>query len=164
MKIVQPINIDFARPYPPWQLRIKNAVLCQVNPSDGHISIIEVRPSMVSKKDLLGWAYKFSGVFKGDGTAVKEVDLSVVCLFQHGPIVIREKTLYDIDLKESRILIKGKNNWWQLDENETISESNFVSSLDKKGVYAIQFVIINKHTGKPTQVHTTTRQSSSQEF
>ncbi len=164
MRVVQPIDINFAHLYPPWQLRSKRALQYKINPFDNSMEIAEVRPSMVSRKTLLGWTYQLSAVIKGDETALKDVNLSILCLFQYGPIVILEKTLYDVGPEHERVLIRGRNNWWQLDENEEIKEFNFVKSTDDKSVYAIQFVVIDKHTNKPKYIHTTTKQSLSEEF
>ncbi len=163
MKIVKPVTVNLSNPYPPWQFRSKKALQYEIG-SDNKIKLVEVRPTMVSKSSLLGWSYKFSAVIIGDETAIKEVDISLLCLFEHGPIVVYEKTVYDIDLKHSRTLVRGKRDWWELDENERIGRFHLFGNREKGIIERIEFRIIDKNDSKPDRLHTTTKKFPSVEF
>ena len=163
MKVIEPFEIDLDKPYPPWQFRSKRAIQYEINPSNKNIYIAKVRHTMAVKKSQLGWTYQFNAVIVEDEASVKEVDISVLCLFKHGPIVVYEKTVHDVNLESLRILVKNKRTWWQLEENEKLSECHFVLNTDKRLVIAVQFEILEKETGKVLKTHITNRKTMSLE-
>lgn len=165
MKRVEPITIDVSKPYPPWQFRSKRALQYEIG-KNSKVELVEVRPTMVYKKSLLGWSYKFRATVLGPETALKDVILSILCLFEHGPIVVYEKSFYDDKNvpERCRVLIRGKNSWWELNKNERIGKFHITGNRETGTIEKIAFHIIDKSGHKPDKLHTTTRKLPSVEF
>ncbi len=168
MRIAAPIVIDIHNPGKTWSYKNgkgKKRLALQAEIEKGHVrELAEVRESMKNPATHFGWRYSFRSI-KVDKERprrpVIETDLEVICIFNHPqPVFMEAKILTSLENPDEsgesiRILLRGRERWFELTEYESLIKMGFHVSGNNK-IDQVIFVIKNKKTGR-SLTHTVSR-------